>query len=133
MLHYTDRGLDFQTHLHNKDPLTDRTVQVPAGRPKLGQPPFTWEDSASDAVELFGATSTPDWSIARVLYFMERYNGFGYRRRQVNSPFLWNCTSQYTKGQFVADHVFDPEATPERCGVAALLKRLMDRQLIALK
>jgi len=98
VVHYLETGLNFQTHLHNDDPLNARTVHVPAGRPRTGQPPFTWEDSAQDAFELTGVTKVPDWSIARVLYELERYNGWGYRRRQVNSPYLWNCTSQYTKG-----------------------------------
>jgi len=134
VVHYLETGLNFQTHLHNDDPLNARTVHVPAGRPRTGQPPFTWEDSAQDAFELTGVTKVPDWSIARVLYELERYNGWGYRRRQINSPYLWNCTSQYTKGRFVADGHFDPEGVPPpNCGGAALLKRLMDRQLVALK
>lgn len=130
--HYAETGLNFETHLHNNDPLTSRTVHVPAGRPLRGDPPFTWEDSARDALELSGVTHVQDWSVARFLYQMERYNGFGYRRQQVNSPYLWNCTSQYFKGQYVGDHVFDPNAIPPRCGAAALLRKLMDRRLVAL-
>jgi lysozyme family protein len=84
IIHYVETGLDFQVHLHNKDPLTARTVHAPAGRPRTGQPPFAWEDSATDAFELTGKTKIPDWSLARVLYEIERYNGFGYRRRQIN-------------------------------------------------
>ena len=132
VLHDAETGLNFQTHLHNNDPLTARTVSVPAGRPTTGQPPFTWEDSALDALEFSGVTRTQDWSITRILYVLERYNGFGYRRRQLNSPFLWNCTSHYSKGIYVSG-VFDPESMPKHCGGAAILKRLVDRQLIALK
>src|SRR5262245_7658056 len=44
----------FTAHLHNGDPLTARTVQVPKGRPKTGNPPFTWEVSAADALQLQG-------------------------------------------------------------------------------
>src|SRR5688572_29442538 len=50
VIHNMEASLDFDTHLHNGDPLTARTVQVPAGRPKSGMPPFTWEESASDAL-----------------------------------------------------------------------------------
>jgi lysozyme family protein len=75
-----------------------------------------------------------DWSIARFLYQMERYNGFGYRRQQINSPYLWNCTSLYTKGRYVADGHFDPNAAPPpRCGAAALLRQLINRGQVALK
>ena len=49
VIHAMEGGLKFTTHLHNGDPLTARTVQVPKGRPKTGQPPFTWETSAADA------------------------------------------------------------------------------------
>jgi len=133
VVHYVQTGFDFRTHLHNGDPLTARTVHVPRGRPTSGQPPFTWEDSAQDAFESTGVNKIQDWSIVRVLFELEKYDGFGYRRFQINSPYLWNCTSQYTKGQYVADAVFDPERVASRCGAAPLLKRLMDRQLIALK
>ena len=46
-VHTMEAGLDFARHLHNGDPLTGRTVHVPAGRPKKGDPPFIWEESAS--------------------------------------------------------------------------------------
>jgi lysozyme family protein len=132
--HYLERGLDFEVHLHNGDPLGDRTVKPPVGRPLSGQPPFTWDDSARDAFELAGFGRVQDWPLTRILFELERYNGFGYRRSHViNSPYLWNCTSQYTKGLYRVDHVFDPLAVPDRCGGAALIKRMLDRQLIALK
>src|SRR5688572_19382175 len=52
VIHSMEASLDFSRHLHNGDPLTARTFQVPAGRPKSGMPPFTWEESASDALSL---------------------------------------------------------------------------------
>jgi lysozyme family protein len=126
-------GFGFDAHLHNGDPLTARTVHVPVGRPRTGQPPFSWEDSARDALELERVLDVQDWSIARILFELERANGFGYRRHQINTPYLWSCTSHYTKGRFVSDGHFDPQAVAEKCGAAALLKRLMDRQLVTLK
>jgi lysozyme family protein len=42
-----ESNLKFQTHLHNCDPLTRRTRQVPAGRRAVGEPPFDWDVSAS--------------------------------------------------------------------------------------
>lgn len=127
VVHYLENGLDFQKYLSNNDPLTAVTVHVPKGR----GPFATWEDGASDALRISGLIGATDWSIARILFRLEAWNGFGYRRRQVNSPFLWNCASYYTTGYFVSDGAFDPAAIPERCGGAVLLKRLMDRQLIA--
>jgi lysozyme family protein len=132
VVHYLESDLDFTVHLHNGDPLAARTVHAPVGRPKNGQPPFSWEDSAQDAFELSGTNTVRDWSIVRILYELERYNGLGYRRRQINTPFLWNCTSNYAQGLFNPVGVFDPNLVAAKCGGAALLKRMMDRRLIAL-
>jgi lysozyme family protein len=133
VLHYLESGLRFDRHLHNNDPLSGRTVNVPAGRPLTGQPPFSWEESAIDALQMLGWAGEQDWSLTRTLYRIEQYNGFGYRRFQTNSPYLWNCTSHYIKGYYVSDGQFDPEAVAPTCGAAGLLKRMMDRKLIALK
>ena len=54
IIHEMEGGLNFTTHLHNGDPLTRRTVQVPAGRPPTGMPPFQWEESAIDALDAGG-------------------------------------------------------------------------------
>src|SRR3954463_760465 len=41
VVHCMEGSLNFNTHLHNGDPLTHRTVHVPANRPPGGDPPFT--------------------------------------------------------------------------------------------
>ena len=51
LIHHMESDSDFTTHLHNGDSLKRRTIQVPAGRPKEGKPPFTWEESAIDALK----------------------------------------------------------------------------------
>src|SRR5690606_5399494 len=53
-LHSLESSQNFTRHLHNGDPLTARTRQVPAGRPRSGNPPFTWEESAIDALTMEG-------------------------------------------------------------------------------
>ena len=50
IVHFMEGGGKFTKHLHNGDPLTDRTVRVPRGRPLFGNPPFRWEQSAIDAL-----------------------------------------------------------------------------------
>jgi len=132
--HYLEAALNFNVHLVNGDPLTARTVHFPQGRPTVGEPPFTWEASAQDALAMGGWTRVQDWSLTRILFEFEKFNGWGYRRsHKINSPYLWNCTSQYTKGAYTRDAVFDPNVVAARCGAAAFLKRMMDRQLVALK
>jgi lysozyme family protein len=49
IIHAMEASLNFKSHLHNGDPLSARTVQVPRGRPPFGIPPFEWENSAIDA------------------------------------------------------------------------------------
>src|SRR5688500_3384855 len=49
--HCMEGSLSFKKHLHNGDTLDQRTIHVPKGRP-LGEPPFSWEESAIDALTL---------------------------------------------------------------------------------
>lgn len=129
IIHCMEASLNFKTHLHNGDPLTARTVQVPKGRPLAGNPPFSWQESAVDALTLEGFTSWKDWSIAGILYCLEKYNGFGYRRKGINSPYLWSYSNHYTKGKFTEDNVFNPDAVSRQCGSAVLLRRMSEKQM----
>ena len=122
-IHGLESGGDFNTHLHNGDPLTERTTHVPRGRPKDGEPPFNWVDSACDAL----TTRWVDWSIPGMLYFLERYNGWGYRQHGINSPYIWSGTNQYTKGKYVSDGHFDSRAVSKQVGAARVLEELVDR------
>jgi len=54
VIHNMESSLRFTRHLHNGDPLSARTKKVPAGRPTSGNPPFSWEDSAADALTYHG-------------------------------------------------------------------------------
>jgi lysozyme family protein len=131
-IHSLESGQRFDRHLHNGDPLTARTTHVPAGRPPRGNPPFTWEASAQDALQLHGFDRWHDWSVAGVMYKLEQYNGWGYRQfhPQVLSPYLWSFSQHYQKGKYVADGHFDPNAVSQQCGAAVLLRRMVDRGLI---
>lgn len=133
-IHNLEAGLRFTTHLHNGDPLTARTVHVPAGRPRAGHPPFTWEVSAIDALKQRGLDKVTDWSVPSMLFHVEGYNGYGYRLKhpEVLSPYLWSFTNHYTAGKFVADHKFSSKAVSAQCGAMALLVRLRARKQIAL-
>ncbi|WP_395746604.1 peptidoglycan-binding protein [Prosthecobacter sp.] len=128
ILHSLECGLSFHQHLHNGDPLTARTVQAPKGRPRLGQPPFSWEESARDALICDGLDKLADWSPGAALAAFENYNGTGYRRRGVPSPYLWSFTDQYRCGKYTADGRYDPLAVSRQCGCAALLKILLSSE-----
>lgn len=125
LIHHMEANCDFTKHLHNGDPLTARTKQVPAGYPKTGTPPFTWEASATDALKLKALDKVTDWSIGNMLYLLENFNGAGYRNRGIVSPYLWSYSNLYTKGKYVADGVFDANAVSKQAGVAVILKQVM--------
>ena len=77
MTHGLESAFSFRTHLHKGDPLTARTVHYAPGRPASGQPPFTWLESALDALTMQGLGGLGDWSIGQALDGLERYNGLG--------------------------------------------------------
>ncbi|MDU3097232.1 MAG: hypothetical protein E6708_27745, partial [Bradyrhizobium sp.] len=80
--------------------------------------------SAIDAITFEGFAGQSDWSIARTLYRFEGYNGFSYRTKGINSPYLWSFSTHYTRGKFVRDHVYDENAVSAQCGAAVMLKSL---------
>lgn len=122
VIHGLESSFNFEKHLHNGDTLSARTVHVPVGRPVAGEPPFTWEQSAEDALSKVWRPSS--WNMGSALHFLEMYNGLGYRIHNIYSPYVWSFTSAYTSGKFVADRSFDPDAVSEEAGAAAILKAL---------
>ncbi len=132
VIHMLEGSGSFSTHLHNGDPLTARTVHEPKGRPRAGKPPFSWEQSASDALVYDGLSRWTNWSLPGTLFVLERFNGFGYRKKTIDipSPYLWSFSNHYTKGKFIQDKVFSPTAVSRQCGAAVLLKRMVSRRLV---
>lgn len=128
IIHSLEAGLRFDCHLHNGDPLSARTVHVPAGRPARGEPPFAWEDSAADALCRQGLDRWTDWTQPGLAFVLERYNGWGYRRYhpRVKSPYLWGGTTAYTAGKYVADGTWSDDAVSRQCGGMAVLRRLLE-------
>jgi lysozyme family protein len=129
VIHWMESTGDFTTHLHNGDPLYQdgrpvATVNVPRGRG-----PFpSWEDSAVDALTMKLKGNVLDLSKMRVeewLFFLEAYNGFGYRSKGINSPYLWSGTRHYIKGKYTADGKYDANTISYQVGAAVLLSRLM--------
>ena len=123
-IHSLEGGLNFSTHLHNGDPLIARTVHVPAGRPRTGVAPFAWYESAIDALGGMGSHRHEKWSLGYSLDFLEKYNGVGYRKRGLPSPYLWSYTDQYVRGKYVADGKFDEHAVSKQAGCVAIMKVL---------
>jgi lysozyme family protein len=126
LIHGLEASFNFGAHLHNGDPLNARTTRVPAGRPKAGAPPFTWEQSAADALAYQGFGSWKDWSVPGILFKLESYNGWGYRQYHpdVPSPYLWSFSNHYKRGKYVGDGDWSATTVSAQCGAAVVLKRL---------
>ncbi len=132
-IHGLEASFNFRAHFHNGDfPLTSRTRQVPAGRPTVWLPPSDWENSTVDALRLMGFAGASDWSLARTLYRLEAFNGFGYRRIGRASPYLWSFSTHYVRGKFVADGAYSARARSQQCGTAVMLKLLDEAGEISL-
>ncbi len=133
-LHNMESGGSFARHLHEGSSLNGRTKYLPKGRPLKGNPPFTWEESAVDALQ-YDRMDQVNWeSLVESLYACERYNGTGYldHHREVPSPYLWAGTSLEVDGKYVGDRKWDPKARSGQIGVAAIWKQMQADGLIGL-
>jgi lysozyme family protein len=124
VLHGRESTWDFSRHLHEGSPLTGRTKNVPKGRPKTGTPPFTFEESALDALQYDGMGGKNWLSLGDGLQAIEAFNGLGYQKYHpdVPSPYLWAGTGLYTSGKYVADGKWSASAVDKQLGAAAILK-----------
>ena len=132
IVHALEASFDFNGHLHNGDPLSERTSDVPANRPPIWLPPSDWESSARDALEFEGFTNQLDWSLAHTLFRYEAYNGFRSREQHsINTPYLWSFSNHYSSGKFVSDGVWSSSAVSKQCGAGVLLHELEAKRLIS--
>lgn len=127
-IHSLEAGCMMNRHLHNGDPLISRTTHYPSGRPKDGPSdgslPYSWEESAVDALLGHPYLEAAWEGLPYALDYMERYNGLGYRYKHMPSPYLWSCTDVYISGHYTSDGVFNMSAISQQIGAVALLKTL---------
>ena len=133
VIHSLESTFSMSQHLHNGDPLTARTVNVPKGRPETGSPPFSWRDSALDALKYGKLDGHRDWSIGAALDRLEKYNGLGYRNQELVSPYLWSYSHYYEKGKYVSDGTFDATVVSKQCGGATLIRYLENKRLVEVR
>lgn len=127
VLHGRESTWNFSKHLHEGSPLSGRTRWVPKGRIPGKNPPYTFEQSAEDALYVIKSMHTVNWnSIEDTLSAIEKYNGTGYLRfhKNVNSPYLFSGTTLYTRGKYVADGKFSATAVDAQIGCVTILKRM---------
>jgi lysozyme family protein len=117
-----ESGQDWSRSLAQGDRWNRKSVNVPRGRG-----PFkSWEDAAADALHLDNLDDVQDWRLEKALYFMERFNGWGYYFRGLPSAYIWGATNIQKPGKFVRDGVWSGSTMDSQLGCAAMLRALMD-------
>jgi lysozyme family protein len=133
VIHERESSQSWKASLAQGDPWDRVSIHVPRGRG-----PFqSWEAAACDALincAPYAAKNT-DWTVGGALVILEEYNGLGYEHGPVDakghryppqaSPYNWAGTDQYTKGKYIADGHFDPDAVDHQLGCAGLLKAMI--------
>jgi len=123
--HMRESGGNFKGVLHNGEHIIGtgrKTRLVPAGHG-----PFeTWEEAAIHAVKLKGLDKVTDWTMERLCWEWERFNGLGYAFKGRPSPYLWAGTNIYVSGKYVRDGVYDPGHVDTQLGCVGHYLRAMD-------
>ncbi len=125
MWHYRESNNDFRGVLHNGEHIIGtgrKTTLVPAGR----GPFSTWEEAAIDALRIKSLQNIKDWTIERIGYESERFNGFGYMNKGINSPYVWSGSNLYSVGKYTSDGKYDPNHVDKQLGVMPIMRRIFD-------
>lgn len=127
LTHKMESNCDFTKYLGNGEPLSRKTTLVPKGRG-----PFkSFEEGAIDALKYEKLNQVEDWSLPHTLYLIEKFNGFGYVSKGINSPYLWSYSNLYTSGKYVSDGVWDSSAVSQQCGAAVILKAMIQKGYVS--
>lgn len=126
-VHMRESNADFKGVLHNGQKIIGKgrkTTIVPKGR----GPFSSWSQAAIDAIKLKKLHLIDDWSPARMLYELERFNGWGYRYkgRSGRSPYLWGATNHQLKGKFVSDGKYSSRVMDKQLGAVPVMVRIQE-------
>jgi lysozyme family protein len=105
------------TYLGNGQSLSRVTTEVPAGRG-----PFS--SFLAGAIDALKGVSAPT-SIERAAFDWEGFNGWGYLSKPIQDPYLASDSNEYTKGKYIADHVYSASAVSGQPGALTILKVLV--------
>jgi len=126
-IHYRESGCNFDKQILNGEPWTRKTKYVPKGH----GPWESWRDAAIHVLRLHHVASDSAsrlHDVENMLAKLEAWNGWGYAKRDLNSPYLWSG-SQYGEGvgKFTSDGNYSETAKDKQVGAAVLVHELMSR------
>lgn len=120
IIHRLECDGDVNKQILNGENWNTKTKLVPKN---LG--PFkSWDDAANKAFLLKGIITIPN-TISNILWECERWNGWGYVKKKINSPYIWSKTNHYICGKFTSDGKFSSTAVSKQIGAAPLLCYLL--------
>lgn len=136
--HVRESDADFNTYLGNGQRLDRRTTIVPEGRgPFCDSLPAPFEAFVRGAVDAYAidglsavqqpsdqwvlGTEWGSWPIEKMLYYSERFNGWGYYLHGIRSPYVWGGTIMQERGKYVSDGNLDLSVWDTQPGCAPIL------------
>lgn len=122
-IHWRESTGNFNTYLHQGDPLGKQAVNWPTNIPIF----TVWEDAAIHALQMKDSLqkqleidkATTDATLLAT--YAEAYNGLGYHYRDAPSPYVFAGTSAYSTGKFVSDGRFNKNVVDKQIGVMPLM------------
>jgi lysozyme family protein len=117
-------------YLGNGQRLTKRTTIVPINRGPFPDTIDGFISGALDALHLDGldqvARLPGGWSLPRFAYESEKWNGWGYRRYRIPSPYAFGGTTVQRPGKFIRDHDYSSTLMDPQLGTIAIVEKLFE-------
>lgn len=116
-------GCDFARSPAQGDRWDHVSTHVPKGR----GPYSSWIECALDTYrrEHLEQHSAP-WSMAYACYWWEKINGFGYRARNLRSPYVVGGSNLQQPGKYIADGEFDRDHMDTQLGCLPIALRMVE-------
>jgi len=100
VIHNLECGCRMDRQLLNGQRWNRKTTLVPAGY-------GPWRNFQESCIDAFKRHPfTPNMDMPELLKKLERFNGLGYIKRGINSPYIWSFSNQYTSGKYIEKKIF---------------------------
>lgn len=122
-LHHMESERNFSKSFFNGiDGLKTRTrMGEPYGQPRHLKPPYTWEQVTIAALA-YDSIKPPLDDYAQMCKQTIKFNGNGYEKRKIVSPYGFAGTNLYKRGKFVSDGKFSASVVSTQTGACVILK-----------